>query len=192
MTNNSAFPVGAYLGNANGNDPTENAQFEAAFNQFSQAMGARPGFFDTFTDNSEGNPSTWVSNASWDAWSNAMTGSSYVGPGSGIVPVIGIPMAWSGEEGTNVDAAFKDIASGKYDAAFTGIVKAWIAEGYKTMQFRIGYEFNVAGMPWDVLDSNVASAGADFVAAFQRIATLLHAAAAAAGVTVQVAWNPGT
>src|SRR4051812_34466438 len=116
MASNTAFPVGTYVGGPNGNDPAENAQFKSNLDRFSQIMGARPTFMDAYTDNAAGNPSTWVANAGWAAWSYLKTGSAYVGPGSGIVPVVGIPLSWSGESGSNVDAAFRDIASGKYDS----------------------------------------------------------------------------
>ncbi len=191
MASSTAFPVGTYVGGPNGNDPVENAQFESTLDQFSQIMGVRPKYMDAYTDNSAGNPSTWVSNANWAAWSYAKTGPAYVGPGSGIVPVVGIPMSWSGESGSNVDAAFKDIASGKYDAAFKAIVDAWINTGYKTVQFRIGYEFNVGSIPWDVFNSTAPTAAQDFVAAFQRIANIVHSEATALGATAQVVWNPG-
>jgi hypothetical protein len=192
MANNTAFPVGTYVGGPDGNDPPANAQFEATFDQFSTITGVRPKFMDAFTDNSQGNPSTWVSNAGWAAWSWAKTGSAYVGPGSGIVPVVGIPMSWPGESGSNVDAAYQDIASGKYDAAFKGIVDDWIDEGYKTIQFRIGYEFNIGSIPWAVFNSSAPTASQDFVAAFQRIANIVHTEAKALGATAQVVWNPGT
>jgi hypothetical protein len=192
MASSTAFPVGTYVGGPNGNDPVENAQFESTLDQFSEIMGVRPKYMDAYTDNSEGDPSTWVANAGWAAWSYARTGPAYVGPGSGIVPVVGIPMSWSGESGSNVDAAFKDIASGKYDAALKAIVDAWINDGYKTIQFRIGYEFNVGSIPWDVFNSNASTAGQDFVAAFQRIANIVHTEATALGATAQVVWNPGT
>jgi hypothetical protein len=192
MANNTAFPVGIYIGGPDGNDPAANAQFESTFDQFSTIMGVRPKFMDAYTDNSQGDPSTWVSNAGWAAWSWARTGSAYVGPGSGIVPVVGIPMSWGSESGSNVDAAYQDIASGKYDAAFKGIVDSWIDEGYKTIQFRIGYEFNVGSIPWAVSNSSAPTASQDFVAAFQRIANIVHAEATALGATAQVVWNPGT
>ena len=191
MASNTAFPLGTYVGGPNGNDPAENAQFESTLDRFSQIMGVRPTFMDTYTDNSAGNPSTWVGNAGWTAWSYVKTGPAYVGPGSGIVPVVGIPMSWSGESGSNVDAAFKDIASGKYNSAFKGIVDAWINDGYKTTQFRIGWEFNVGSIPWDVFHSTASTAGQDFVAAFQRIATVVHNEATSLGATAQVVWNPG-
>src|ERR1700733_1027724 len=192
MANNTAFPVGIYIGGPDGNDPTANAEFESTFDQFATIMGVRPKFMDAFTDYFQGDPSTWVSNAGWAAWSWARTGSAYVGPGSGIVPVVGIPMGWAGESGSNVDAAFQDIASGKYDAAFKGIVDNWIDEGYKTIQFRVGYEFNVGSIPWAVANSSAPTASQDFVAAFQRIADIVHAEGAALGATAQVVWNPGT
>ncbi len=84
------------------------------------------------------------------------------------------------------------LASGNYDSAIKGIVDAWIDNGYKVIQFRVGYEFNISSISWNVLGSNVPSAGQDFVAAFRRMADTIHAEATARGATAQVVWNPGT
>ena len=186
------FPLVPMSGGPMATTPRPMPNLRSTFDQFSTILGVRPKFMDAFTDNSQGDPSTWVSNAGWAAWSWAKTGSAYVGPGSGIVPVVGIPMSWPGESGSSVDAAYQDIASGKYDAAFKGIVDDWIDEGYKTIQFRIGYEFNIGSIPWAVFNSSSPTAGQDFVAAFQRIANIVHSEAKALGATAQVVWNPGT
>lgn len=192
MATKTPFPLGVYLGGPNGNDPGANANFELTLDQFSQFMGIRPAFMDTYTDNSFGDPSTWAGSAGWNAWPWAQTGSNYVGPGFGVVPVVGVPMSWAGEDWNNVDAAYKDSASGNYDLAIKGIVDAWIDNGYKVIQFRVGYEFNISSISWNVLGSNVPSAGQDFVAAFRRMADTIHAEATARGATAQVVWNPGT
>ncbi len=186
----TAFPLGSYLGNPNGNDPTAQAAFEAQYNAFVHDMGgARPQFMDTFTDYTQA-PSAWGSNAAWDAWSWAQTGTAYVGPGSGIVPVVGVPLASNAGGWANVDTFYQQIVSGMYDADYKAIVDAWANSGYKTVQFRIGYEFNSSLMPWSPSNSASPTADADFVAAFQHVATLIHAEGAADGITAQVVWNP--
>jgi hypothetical protein len=186
----TAFPLGAYLGNPNGNDAAAQAAFEAQYNAFVQDMGgARPQFMDTFTDFTQA-PSAWGSNAAWDAWSWAQTGAAYVGPGSGIVPVVGVPLASNAGGWANVDTFYQQIVSGMYDADYKAIVDAWASNGYKTVQFRIGYEFNSSLMPWSPSNSASPTADADFVAAFQHIASLIHAAGVVDGITAQVVWNP--
>src|SRR5271166_1298910 len=86
------------------------------------------------------------------------------------------------------DQQYQAFASGQYDSVLTGIVSAWAAQGFTTLVFRPGWEFNVPG-PTYVGDS--AQSQADWVAAFQHIYAVLHAAAAADGVNVSVVWNPG-
>ena len=47
------FPLGAYFGNPNGNDPASEAQWENNYNTFVQTMGgARPAFYDNYVDGS--------------------------------------------------------------------------------------------------------------------------------------------
>ena len=191
MTSKTPFALGFFSSNPDGNDANANAQFEQQYNEFSQLMGARPTFMDGFVDYSQ-DPSEWASNASWTAWSWAQTGASYVGPTSGTTPVIGIPMASTANGRGNfgsVDQFYKQIISGKLDSDYAGIVKAWADEGYKTMQARIGYEFNGNFMPWAPGSSGSASANADFIAAWQHIANVMHSAGAQDGIEVQTVWN---
>lgn len=184
------FPLGVYVGSPNGNDPTAEAAFESQYAAFVQDMGgARPQFMDTFTDFSQ-DPSSWGASASWNAWSWAQTGAAYVGPASGTVPVVGVPLASDAGGWSNVDTFYQQIVSGQYDSDYTAIVDAWAQNGYKTAQFRIGYEFNGNFMPWAPGNSSSPTAQADFVAAFQHVADLIHAAGAADGITAQVVWNP--
>lgn len=184
------FPLGVYVGNPNGNDAGAETAFQNQYNAFVQDMGgARPQFMDTFTDFSQ-DPSTWGANASWDAWSWAQSGANYVGPTSGTVPVVGVPLASNAGGWSNVDTFYQQIIAGQYDADYTGIVNAWAQAGYKTVQFRVAYEFNGNFMPWAPGNSSSPTAQADFIAAFQHVANLIHAAGAANGITAQVVWNP--
>jgi len=184
------FPLGVYVGNPNGNDPAAEAAFESQYNAFVTDMGgARPQFMDTFVDYTL-DPSQWGANAAWSAWSWALTGNDYVGPGSGIVPVVGVPMASNAGGWGNVDTFYQQIIAGDYDADYKAIVDAWADEGYTTVQFRLGYEFDGNFMPWSPGNSSSPTADADFVAAFQHIANLIHQEGAADGITAQVVWNP--
>lgn len=184
------FPLGVYVGNPSGNDPAAEAAFQSQYNAFVKDMGgARPQFMDTFTDFTQ-DPSQWGSNASWDAWSWAMTGNGYVGPGSGTVPVVGVPLASNAGGWGNVDTFYQQIVAGDYDADYKAIVDAWAANGYKTVQFRVGYEFNGNFMAWGPGNSSSLTVNADFIAAFQHVANLIHQEGTADGITAQVVWNP--
>ncbi len=189
-TSATKFPLGVYVGNPNGNDPAAEKAFEQQFDAFVRDMGgARPMFMDAFTDFGA-DPSQWAANAAWGAWSFAMSGSAYAGPGSGITPVVGVPLASNAGGWGNVDTFYKQIIAGQYDSAYRGIVDAWAAQGYKTVQFRFAYEMDGNFMPWAPGNSASPTANADFVAAFQHVADLVHAEGNTAGITAQVVWNP--
>ncbi len=179
---NTPFPLGVYVGNANGNSPSAEAAFEAAFSSFTQAMGATPTYFDAYVDFTKP-VSQWVSNANWMAWSSKLSIDT-----STMTPVIGIPMASIAAGSVTPDQQFQAFASGQYDSVLTGIVQAWAAQGYTNLVFRPGWEMNMTGPTYA---GATAQSQADWVKAFQHIYTVLHQAAAAAGVTANVVWNPG-
>ncbi len=184
------FPLGFYSSNPNGNDATANAQFEENYDNFVSVMGnARPQFMDSFVDFHQ-DPTQWAANASWSAWSWAQTGAAYVGPTSGTIPVIGVPMATNAAGWSNVDTFYQQIIAGNYDSAYAGIVDAWASQGYKTMDLRLGYEFNGNFMSWAPGNSSSPTANADFVKAWQHVADIVHAEGVKQGVTVNTVWNP--
>ncbi|MGI4806827.1 MAG: hypothetical protein ACRYF2_01815 [Janthinobacterium lividum] len=185
----TTYPLGLYVGNPNGNDPAANEVFLDAFDAFKTVMGVSPQFMNTFVDFGQ-DPSQWTSNAGWSAWSWAKTGSGYVGPGSGVIPVIGVPLASNADGWGNADTFYKSIISGTLDAPYKGIITSWASQGYSTLQLRLGYEFNGNFMPWSPGNSVSPTANADFVAAWQHVATLVHDQGAASGITVQTIWNP--
>lgn len=183
------YPLGVYTGNPNGSDAAAMTDFKAGFDAHNAVLGARPKFFNIFTD-FQRDPSTWVSNAGWSAWSSAQSGTAYVGPASGIVPVVGIPLAWSGLGWSNVDYFYLYTIDGQYDAIYNGIVDAWADNGYKIVDFRIAYEFNGSFMMWAPGNSAAPSANADFIAAFRRVADVIHARARQRGIRAMIHWNP--
>lgn len=186
----TAFPLGYYGANPDGNDPAAEQTFESQYNAFVQAMGgARPLFMNAFVDLNQ-DPSEWGANASWTAWSWAQTGNNYVGPNSGTTPVIGVPMASNADGWSNVDQFYQGIISGQYDDDYKAIVDAWAQAGYTTIDLRLGYEFDGTFMPWSPDDSDAPNADADFVAAWQHLADLVHAEGKADGITVDTVWNP--
>lgn len=176
------FPLGAYLGNPDGGNASNEATFEASYKSFAALMGAAPQYLDNFVDYYQ-SVSGWDSNASWQAWSDAQSPLA-----RGMTPVIALPLASLASGSPSADAQFQAIAAGQYDSVFQGIVTAYADQGFKTLAIRPGWEMNMTGPTYAGDD---AASQADWVAAYQRVYTDLHQAAASAGVNLTVVWNPG-
>ncbi|WP_419815163.1 glycosyl hydrolase [Glacieibacterium sp.] len=182
--------LGSYVGNANGNEPAAMRSFKQSYDQNVAAMGgARPRYFNVFTDFGQP-PETWAKSASWAAWSSKQSGDAYIGPGSGSIPLVGVPLASNTLGWGKVDAFYQDVIAGRYDDVYAGIVDAYADNGYKTIDFRIAYEFNGNFMPWAPGNSKAPNARADFVAAFRHVADILHRQGKAKHVQALVHWNP--
>lgn len=178
------FKLGVYVGDPDPGDPAGEAQFESDYTSFVNVMGTAPTFIDNFVDGTL--PiSKWVSNASWEAWSNANSPDA-----QGLTPVIALPLSSSAAGSGTQDQQFQAFAAGQHDSVLKGIVDAWAAQGFKSLSFRPGWEFNLPGNPNYAGDS--AAAQADWVKAFQHVYTVLHAAGAADGISINVIWNPAT
>lgn len=176
------FPLGFYTLTPNPGSATQTAAFRSDYAGFTTAMGAAPSYTDAFIDNSQ--PiSQWVASATWDAWAYANTAGA-----ASMTPVIGLPLTSSAPGSAGIDASFRAWAAGSYDGVLSGMVQAWAADGFTTQVWRPGWEMNLTGSAWYAGGS--AQTEADFVAAFQHIYTVLHAAAQADGVKVTVLWNP--
>ena len=181
----TAFPLG-FFGDSNPDGNSETA-FNAGYSSFTSAMGgAQPTHVDTFIDDTI-NPSEYAANASWMAWSLASTGSHEVGSPTAI-PVIGVPMATTSTG--DPDSFYKAIIGGTYDADYKAIVDAFAANGYKTIEMRLGYEFDGNWMPWSPYNSSSPTADADFVAAWRHLANLVHEEGQVDGITVATVWDP--
>ncbi|MBV9828887.1 MAG: hypothetical protein JO001_24955 [Alphaproteobacteria bacterium] len=182
MSNKTPFPLGAFLNSPDGTDPSAETAYQVNYNSFVQLMGTAPAYIDSYID--YGQPiSDWVSNASFQAWSTAVT------PGaSNAIPVIGLPMASTAAGSETPDQFFKDFASGKYDSVINSSVEAWAVCGFKTQYWRPGWEFNLSSSAsFATSDPQTQS---DWIAAFQHIYTELHQSAQQYGVNLQVLWNP--
>jgi hypothetical protein len=83
---------------------------------------------------------------------------------------------------------FKNWAAGTYDSLIYTLVQTWAAQGFTTQYWRPGWEMDLSAQPWYVTSNPQTEA--DYIAAFQHIYTVLHAAATQYGVTMQVVWNP--
>ena len=176
------FPLGAYLGNPDNSSAANEATYEANYSAFTQDLGAAPAFLTTFID--QGQPvAQWAGNSQFFATSAAASFDS-----KSQTPVIALPLSSTAAGSATPDQQFQAFASGQYDSAIQGIVKAWAQAGFSNLVFRPGWEMNLQG-PNYAGDS--AASQADWVRAFQHVYTVLHQAAAADGVNVQVVWNPG-
>jgi len=178
---NTPFPLGAYLGNPDNSSAANEATYEANYTSFSHLMGAAPQYLATFVDQNQA-ISQWVGNSQWAAVSAAASADA-----RGQTPVIALPLNSNASGSATPDQQFQAFASGQYDSVIQGIVKVWAQAGFTNQVFRPGWEMNLQG-PTYAGDS--AQSQADWVKAFQHVYTVLHQAAAANGVNVQVVWNP--
>lgn len=106
------FPLGAYLGDPNGSSASAEATFEANYSQFTSMTGIAPTCLDNYVDYTQ--PiSAWVSNAGWQAWSDAQSADA-----KGATPVIALPLASINLSAGTADARYKAIASGIDDSVF--------------------------------------------------------------------------
>lgn len=178
MTATPKFTLGAYLYDPSSTDPKSEAWFENQFNAFSQAMGAKPQFMDAFTD-------YYVDWSQWVPIQDELARSWAASPVLlGVTPVMTIPMATT-SDWNNADQVYKDIIAGKHDDVFVGLINSWKKVGYVTVDARIGPEMNGTFEPW-YMGSDPATV-ADWTAAFQHIANLVHSVP---GITVRTVWNP--
>ncbi len=178
--------LGVYVGNPNGNDANAEAAFEANYAAFKSSMGQDAVTMDVFVDYTQ-SISTWVSNASWAAWS--MSKST---PVKNLVPVVSVGLAdsptaapggnWNRTAALNMMNA---VAAGTYDSTYTGIVNAYKSNGFTKIYLRIGWEMDGGWEPWyATADSTVAAA---FASAFAHVATITRGVT---GITVKTVWCP--
>jgi hypothetical protein len=147
-------------------DPGGNGGSQAMVQAVTGALGQAPTAINTYVDFNQG---------SLDGGYSA-TGAAK----SGMMPIVGIPMAMPGHD---ADADFKAIASSQWDGTINKILQQYSAAGYKQFWIRLGWEMSGDWYPWSVTPANAA----DFKAAFQHIATLAHQFT---GSMVGVVWNP--
>ena len=178
------FPLGVFVGNANLNDPSAEATFDASNQAFDSLMGTTPTIMNTYIDGSQ-TPDQWLSNAGWAAASAAASPSW-----KGEIPLIGLPMGSTSSDAPSTSQILQNFADGAYDSMLQGMVKTWAASGFTTQYWRPGVEMNLSSTPGFVgSDPTLQS---EWISAFQHIYTTLHAAASADGVNLKVIWNPGT
>ena len=144
-------------------------------------MGVAPTYLNNYVDYTQP-VSDWVTNASWQAWSDAQSTDA-----SGKTPVIALPMASTASDAGISDSQYQAIAAGDDDSVYQGILQAYAAQGYTNLVVRPGWEMNIPGATYA---GDTAQDQADWVSAYQHIYTVLHQEAATLGVNVTVVWNP--
>ena len=182
--------MGAYLQNPGLPNTPDQASFIAHYQQFSAAMNAAPQFLDTYIDDSQ-LQSSWAQNAGWLSYGLQASPDAVH-----MTQVVGVPLfSTNNGGGTNPDPQLRAMAAGSYDQALTGIVTALTTsrvagfEGFKTVYFRLGWEMNLNGRWYAGQNARTV---ADWVLAFQHVATVLHQAASAHNARALIVWNPGT
>jgi ribosomal protein L19 len=183
-TASTPFPLGVFVGNANSGDPSAEATFDTEVQSFDSLMGTTPSFMNAYIDTTM-TPSQWLSDLQWSA-AQAEASPSW----KGVTPVIGLPMGSTNADAPSTQQILENYADGSYDSMLQGMVQAWASDGFMTQYWRPGVEMNLSSTPGFV--GSDTSLQALWVSAFQHIYTVLHAAAAADGVTLKVVWNPGT
>jgi hypothetical protein len=169
----------------------EDSGFAAAFEHFVATTGITPKFLLSFTGSFTSMSQIVDYNDSHAAaWANQPS----VSPSTGLVPVLGITL-----QTTQNDMTLANIPTGAADGFFTSLVGSWATRGYKELWIRLSYEQNFpATTPSNEDAVNAFTGGAPgepqytplAIAALQYSYTKLHAVAAAAGMTIQVIWNP--
>jgi hypothetical protein len=177
------FPLGFYIG-ASTLSAAGQASFLTAYDAFTSLMGTTPAFEDVFI-NQTLPTSEWLTQA--ESAEAIFAGTPEL---KNTIPVIGLPMASSAAGSETADQMFQAFAAGDYDSMITALVRQWAAAGYTTQYWRPGWEMNLKAQPWYV-GAN-AQTQADYIAAFQHIYTVLHAAGTEYGVDIQVVWNPAS
>ncbi len=177
------FPLGVYVGNPDNSSASNEAAFEQDYKSFSGLMGVSPRFLVGYIN--QGDPiSHWPDQQGWAAASISQS------PAYNAIPVIGFPTASIASGSPLPDQQFRAFANGTYDSTIQAIVQKWQESGFKAVYWRIGWEMNLNNGPTAYAGEDAATE-ADWVAAFQHIASVLRQAGNADGITTGIIWNPG-
>lgn len=169
------FPFGAY---PNGPDfPTHAQQFA----DITRLMGAPP-LWQILYVHEQQPLSGWVSNAEWGSgvWSGSAS--------KDTIPSVGFPLFSRAAGEPSRDDQMIAFANGQHDEIIRGCLRAY-ARCSKRHVWRIGWEMNLNDTPWFVGDR--AESWQRWIAAFQRVATVLRDEARQQGVSIETMWNPG-
>jgi hypothetical protein len=175
------FVLGVYVGQPEDTSASNQDEFLSNLAAFETAVGAVPAFFDTYTNVSD--PiSNWANQNGWQASSWAATPEL-----EKTTPILDLPLTSTQD---NADQDYKNFAAGDYDSQIAAIVKAWAQAGDTTQYWRLGWEMNLNGSA-DYAGDMGSQQQADWIAAFQHVATVVRQDAIADGSTAEIIWNPG-
>lgn len=181
---------GTYTGtsewNPNGKDAAKNAAWEAGVRAFSKNVGQEVNCVNVFP--CWGSMNYWAGNAK-DYVAAGLVKSGY---GTGMTPVIGLKLisksAAPENYGWNDINGYKDVAAGKWDATWRGVVQAFAGTGFKYFMIRLAYEYNGSFMEdfmtWD------AAGQAAWKAGWNRAASVMKDEAKLQGVRLDMVLNP--
>jgi hypothetical protein len=168
------YDVGVYVGYPGA------STYDSSLSQYVATVGTAPGYVDIFIDDTQA-MSQWVTGAQAEAGELAASTD-----GGAVIPVVGVPLISTVSDGLTELQNFAAITSGADDSTWLGIVQAYEAQGYTTIDLRLGEEENVNEYPWSI--STTAEAQA-YISAFDHISALVHSVS---GITVNVIWDPST
>lgn len=175
------MPVPYTLGSfTNGPDTGGFAASQAAFEK---VLGATPTIINVYMDFTQtALPNT--GSAAYDASTFNQSGLT-----ANAIPLIGMTIT-STALSTEANAAFLEAlaTTTQYDSGIEGMITDWVNAGHKTLYWRPVVEMNLTSTPGFAAWENNQSI---FIAAFQKVYTLIHEASTAQGVTSLVIWNPG-
>jgi hypothetical protein len=168
------YKLGAFFGNADG-------EAQQQLVAFTKLMGIAPALFNAFTDFTAA-PNEWVGNTSWFA-GVCKNAPGYQPPN---IPLIHLPTFSTNSGAPSTAQILENYSSGAYDTMIQAFVETWANAGYKAQEYRVGVEMNLS-------DGTYVYEGLQpaWIAAFQRISTVLRAAFKTYAVTGHVMWNPG-
>lgn len=173
--------------NPNGGDATKNADWEAGVRAFGKNVGHDVNCVNVFP--------CWGSMNDWPGnLAGIVQGVLKSGYGKNMSVVVGLKMfsqknpADHGPNGYqwNDGAGYADVASGKWDNVWQGIVKALAGLPYAIIRFSDEYNgsFMEDFMGWD------ANAETAWIAGFNRGASVMTKQIAASGLPVEICLNP--
>lgn len=181
---------GTYTGtsewNPNGNDPAKNKAWEVGVRAFSKNVGQEVNCVNVFP--CWGSMQYWAGNAA-DYVAAGLVKSGY---GTSMTPIIGLKMISKNSApenyGWNDVNGYKDVAAGKWDSTWRGVVQAFAKAGFKYFMIRLAYEGNGSFMEdfmtWD------AAGQAAWKAAWSHAALAMKDEAKKQGVRCDMVLNP--